>query len=319
MHQMFEKTARASNGHRRVRSTNVVLRRARVWAMAFLGVGLAACGGGGGGGGSNPPTFVAAASDSFSPTTAKDKATKSKDVVLHWHYAVNNGGAISSTLQGVNVSVSITSAEMTIDPADLKRRVALSGPLSGSALGRIFSGNYTAQISEELKSDGKNTFIKNQSLALAFDVSGARQFTVVNVAANTHDISPDYEWPLDSTDLDQQNIGESATADSKGVADFKVTVTDTPPVVRTSVPVSLKDVWTVVEKLPTFEVRGKTYNNVVKVTRETNLPDLTGNLTPVTMTYWVAKGIGMVKGQGVFGVLDVKDVIYELTDTNLSQ
>ena len=81
----------------------------------------------------------------------------------------------------------------------------------------------------------------------------------------------------------------------------------------------MNDTWTVLEKLPSMTVQGKTWNNVVKLSLQTKMADVSGQLTPVTMLYWVAKGVGMIRGQGVFRVVNVDDVIYELTDTNLTQ
>ena len=57
----------------------------------------------------------------------------------------------------------------------------------------------------------------------------------------------------------------------------------------------------------------------IKLSRQTRVPDFSGNLTNVTAYYWVAKGVGMIRGQGIFRILNIDDVVYELTDTNLSQ
>ena len=81
----------------------------------------------------------------------------------------------------------------------------------------------------------------------------------------------------------------------------------------------ISDRWTVLEKLSTMTVQGKNYSNVVKLSRQTRVPDFSGNLTTVTMYYWVAKGVGMIRGEGVYRVLNVDNVVYELVETNLSQ
>jgi len=81
----------------------------------------------------------------------------------------------------------------------------------------------------------------------------------------------------------------------------------------------MNDTWTILNKLPSMTIQGRTYNDVVEVSRQTLLPDLSGQMLPVTMYYWVAKGVGMIKGQGIYRILNIDDVVIELTDTNLVQ
>ncbi len=68
-------------------------------------------------------------------------------------------------------------------------------------------------------------------------------------------------------------------------------------------------------------VSGITYNDVVVVEKYTKVPNITGNhvtMESVTIKYWVAKGIGMIRGYGYFNLLG-EQLDVELVQTNLIQ
>ena len=282
---------------------------------------LTACGGGGGGGGDNNAgaAYTAATSASFSPTTAKDKASKTQDVALHWVYVMNNGQPITASLLGATVSVTVDSLEVTLSPADLKRQVALRGAVSGSVSGTVVAGSYSATVGEDLAFSSGKTVFKNQTAGITLTVSGGGESATAQLTSTIKNFTPPYEWLLDRATLDQLAVGYSETVTSSGSADLNVTITDESPIVRSNLPVAISERWSVLEKLPSMVVRGKTYTSVVRLSRLTKVPDFNGNLVTVTIYYWVAKGVGMIKGQGVYSVLNLSDVIVELVDTNLSQ
>lgn len=286
--------------------------------FAPICLALAACGGGGGGGDS-AVTYQAATSASFSPTTAKDKASASQDVALHWVYAMNNGQPITTTALGATVSITVDSFEVTLNPADLKRQAAFRGAVTGSISGMTATGTYSATVGEELAlSNGKSVF-KSQSVGVTLQLSGGGETATAELTSNLKNFAPPYEWLLDRATLDQLPVGTIETVASSGTADLNVTITGETPIVKSNLPVAINERWSVLEKLPSMVVRGKTYTNVVRLSRLTQLPDFNGNLVPVTTTYWVAKGVGMIKGQGVYSVLNSSTVVVELVDTNLGQ
>ena len=280
---------------------------------------LVACGGGGGGDDGSATTFVAASSASFSPTTAKDKATNSQNVALHWVYTVNDGQPVNANLLGVSVGITVNAIEVTLDPGKLQRLVTLQGPVSGIANGTAFGGTFSASVGEELMFSAGKTVFKNQSAEVNLSLSGGGESGTAKLTAKVGAFTPAYEWLLDRENLDQLPIGDVETVTSSGTADFNIAITDETPIVKLNQPVTVNERWTVLEKLPTMVVRGKSYSNVVKLSRQTRVPDFSGGLTTVTIYYWVAKGVGMIKGMGIYRILNIDDVVYELTDTNLTQ
>jgi hypothetical protein len=277
---------------------------------------LAGCGGGGGGG-TETPTYTAASSASFSPTTARDKASGTQNVTLHWVYAVNNGQPVRASLNDITMAIAVDAVDVTIDPATLKRQVSLHGPVSGTFQGVAFGGGFSASIGEDLTVSGGKTLFARQTAEIDLQISAEGESATAKLTSSVGAFSPGYEWLLDRDNLDQLAVGTVQTVTSTGSADITVDISGDTPIVRRNVPVAVNDRWTVMEKLPSMAVRGTTYANVVKLARQTQVPDLSGTLRTVTIYYWVAKGVGMIRGQGVFRVLNIDDVIYELTETNV--
>ncbi|GEM_PF-6644726 len=289
-------------------------------ALLPFGIALVACGGGGSGGDAPVANaYVAARSTSFSPTTAKDKATNAQNVALHWIYAVNNGQPVKANLLGVSIGIGVNAVEVKLDPVSLQRLVSLQGPITASVNGTSYAGNFSASLGEALLFSAGKTVIQSESAEVNVSLSGGGESGSAKLTAQVGAFAPAYEWFLDRDTLDQLQPGFVQTVTSNGTADFNITVTDEPPIVKSNLPVAINDRWTVLEKLPAMVVQGKSYSNVVKLSRQTRVPDFSGNLTTVTMYYWVAKGVGMIRGQGVYRVLNIDDVVYELTESNLNQ
>lgn len=284
-------------------------------------LGLLACGGGGGdgGGGGSGGSYVAASSESFSPMAARDKAANARSVALRWVYTVNNGQPVRADLLGISVGITFDAIETTIDAGSTQRRTTLKGPVSGSADGVSFSGAYSGTSAEDLTRSAGKTYFSRLLTGVELTLSGGGETGTASLTGTTDGFSPPYEWFLDRESLDSLPIGHTETRASTGSFDFNFEVTGETPIVRTNLPVSVDDRWTVLEKLPTMTVRGRTYANVVKLSLQTRVPDFSGNLTTVTMFYWVAKGIGMIRGEGIFRVLNIDNVVYELVETNLEQ
>ena len=281
---------------------------------------LLACGGGGGGGGDGGGnTYVAATSESFSPMAARDKATKTKNVAMRWVYTVNNGQPVRADLLGISVAIPFTAIEATIDAGSSQRQMTLNGPVTGSADGVNFSGTYNATLTDELSRSAGRTFIKRSLTGIDISLSGGGESGTAKFTAGMGGFVPPFEWFLDRDSLDSLPIGHVETRSANGRFDYNLTITGETPIVGSNVPVAVNDRWTVLAKLPTMTVRGRTYSNVVQLSMQTRVPDLSGKLTDVTMYYWVAKGIGMIRGQGIFRVLNIDNTVIELAKTNLEQ
>jgi hypothetical protein len=292
-----------------------------LWTLVPSCMGLLACGGGGGdsAGAGAPVGYVAASSASFAPTSAKDRATGAQAVAVHWVYAVNDSQPVRADLLGVSIGITFNPIEARLEAGSTQRIVTLQGAIAGSANGTAFTGGYSALVTEDMTVSAGKTAFNTLTSVIDVTLAGGGESATGKVTTNIGGFTPAYEWFLDRAALDQLPIGTVQTITSSGKADFNITVTDEVPIVKTNQPVAVNDRWTVLEKLPSMTVRGKTYTNVVKLSLQTRVPDLSGTLTTVTMYYWVAKGIGMIRGQGIYRVLNIDNVVYELVETNLTQ
>ncbi len=269
------------------------------------------------GGGGDTSSNKSAKSTSFMPITALDNNNQA--VPIHWVYKINNGQPVKAIYNGMNMDFKISLFEVSINPGDLKRHVIMRGQVTGGYQSQTFKGDYSATADENYKIDNGKTYLNNQLLNITLSISEGSESISIQISLNTKSFIPPYEWFLDRETLDQLDIGYTTIFSSISPTDFKIAITGYPDITKTDIPTNTSDTWEIMEKFSSMTVQGKLYNNIVKISRQTILPDMNGNMTPVTMYYWVAKGIGIIKGQGLYRILNVDDMVIELTDTNLIQ
>jgi len=259
---------------------------------------------------------------SFSPIAMV--GDNGKPVKLTWTYLVNRGKPLyfNEVISGVPIKLKLQLGDLTlsIDPNSLKRTVKLSANVSGSATGQV-----NLRITESLlpNSEGK-TLITDQNLRLNsnLDVQGLDVYVVAKVLSH---LSPYSEWFLDRNDLDELAVGTiydeqgevstdiqgdvcASAAGRKLCQDINVSAVSSP------------EQWEIMGQTEQLKVRNVTYANVVEVNRNTVVPAFDGlvngsaNTQPATITYWVAKGVGMVKGYGQYRLFG-QDLLIELKRT----
>jgi len=234
-----------------------------------------------------------------------------------WRYRINNGSPISATYEGIPMDMTFSDLVLSINKTEMIREGSFSGSVYGQA-----SGRFSVDFTENLEPDSSVTLINSQvtNLNMVFSVEG------IEVDVDAHILtlfeSP-VEWFLDNDSLDTLALGTYSpqgvvSASVDGFVDISISGYG-----NENEPVSLNaisdETWTIVQKLDTFTVNGTTYNNVVVVERQTlvpvSLPNNAGN--SISITYWVAKGIGMIKGIGQYQMMG-QPLTIELIDTNLN-
>ena len=255
-------------------------------------------------------------STSFSPIFVKDGAGNLR--TLTWTYQINGGQPLTMvvTNKGVeeNIHMKFSDMKLRIDPVRLQRAasytVALSGFMTGSA--DILGTDQLEPLADKVLVNGENLDMKfNLSaggISMAFLIKLFSGFT------------PSAEWFLDRSDLDALGSGFRFENSVQAVVTGSVRVAfsgrSATNFLNNSAAVS--DRWTVVEFLDRFAVGTRTYPNVVVVERETLLPtgNLDGSVQPARLTYWVARGVGMVKGVGQYHFMG-NPLVIELVDSSL--
>jgi len=123
--------------------------------------------------------------------------------------------------------------------------------------------------------------------------------------------APAAEWFLDRDDLDQLPVGY--VYDEQGQIAWHMagtlkmryggrTVEEPIPTQNAT----SADKWTIIDKQDSIVVLGKEYGDIVKVERETVVPTFglgSGETEHAIITYWVARGVGMVKGVGQYEMM----------------
>ena len=81
---------------------------------------------------------------------------------------------------------------------------------------------------------------------------------------------------------------------------------------------TLTQSWTLREQLPTFQVLGQDYANVVVVESATIAEPANEAPTQDAATFWLAKGIGLIRGEDVVTQSSgTQTTLLELVETNL--
>ncbi len=235
---------------------------------------------------------------------------------LNWTYRINQGAALSADFEGVSLTLQFSTLNLSVNREDMVRRGSFSGSVSGSA-GGSFGVEFTENIlpSDTLAIFNGQTLNMDMSLSAYGETVDIEQFTETSV--NTA-----VEWFLSRSDFDQLATGYGQTVSAGGNISgyLKLSADGYHETTPFSEHVSSMETWKVVEKLNSYTVNKVSYNDVVVVNRQTVMPMATysGDPEPVTITYWVARGIGMIKGIGQFNILG-QPLEIELIGTNLSQ
>lgn len=260
-------------------------------------------------------------SSSFSPTIAV--TSDGSPTTLYWTYRVNGGSPMTTTSEGLTMIMQCSDLQLSINPETLKRIVEFSATVSGGA-----SGSISAYSSEDLIASAGRTLINHQDLRMDMNLSAQGQTISGYMRIITSPTSP-LEWFLDREDLDTLGVGYvfdggNPTASVSVTLDmtFSAPGYGSQPIYETMTePAQYHESWRITGVQDSITVAGKTYYNVVVVERTTLVPDASLSVEsaqPTTITYWVAKGVGMVKGVGQYSIMG-QQMIIELIGTNLSQ
>ena len=261
-----------------------------------------------------------------SPDTGSDSSSSSSsffpltvDAVdtIQWKYRINNGRPLNVSYEGGDLSMQFSGINLSVNNGDMVRRGSFSGSVSGDA-----RGSFTANFTETISQSGNEAVFTGQTIEMDMNLSADGESADVELYAETR-LNNSLEWFLARPDLDQMAFGVyDQTGDVTGTLSGHARVSGGG--YSESIPFSeyvrSVDTWEIVDKLESYSVNGVIYSNVVVVNRYTSLPlgTYSGYQESVTIKYWLAKGIGMIKGVGQYQILgDPLEI--ELISTNLTQ
>jgi hypothetical protein len=280
-------------------------------------IALVVCGSGigiGCGGGDSPP--APAHSSSFFPVrgTADNGGPASE---LQWVYRVNGG---APTPLPTASTVTVRYGDELFRISGMAMTTSLQGTLASTDPATPVSGTTSVQTTDHLSSDSPATVLTRA-------VNSNSSFTVEGMSQATHTMvmyafgPPAEPTFFDRTDLDTLAPGFSETANVQATADITVSVTDSSGtrMLSQTDAIAMGLSWTLDATLPTFQVLGKDYANVVQVHEVNTSTDTTaGSAATVTITAWLAKGVGLIRSETTLdGPNGVQNDILDLVSTNL--
>ncbi|MBI9092163.1 MAG: hypothetical protein JEZ12_23365 [Desulfobacterium sp.] len=233
------------------------------------------------------------------------------DEELVWTYTINQGQKFEVNQNGFSLNFQFSDLQISVGSRAQVRKAYFSGTVSGDARGR-----FSVNVAERLVPSAGSSLVDNSSFDMELSLSAYGESIDMTLDLNVY-FSPAVEWFIDRSDLDTLPIGYvfngDVSADVKGSVSISGYGSQ-----RLDLPYAhSSERWEIIEKLDSITVQGKTYENVVKVKRNTLVPDLaaTGS-NEMEVVYWVAKGVGMIKGIGQYQYGGMPLTI-ELKDTNL--
>jgi hypothetical protein len=255
-------------------------------------------------------------SPSFFPVRGTTAAGMPTDE-LEWIYRMNGGDPTPISPTG---GVTVRYADHRVRLAGTTLTKALYGKVANTD-GSGWAGDVSSASTDHLSSDSPATVLARDLELRSSLVAAGSPLTIFRVAL-TYDFgaipAPTF---YDRTDLDTLAVGYSESvslsAVQKGTHTVMFESTNQTSPIDQSATVSLS--WSVDAVLPTFEVLGKTYANVVRVNETMMSSSIAGDPTNRSSLIWLAKGVGMIRAQtrGVVASGVSESDTYELTRTNL--
>lgn len=267
-----------------------------------------------------PESGQASERDSFYPIYLTNN--RGKQIKLRWTYIINERRPLTVNESGVELTFHLSRLQVIVNPKMSRRSAVLTARISGRA-----SGTATMQAIERLKvtEDGKIT-VTRQSLNVVANLLADGQSATVAVDLLARLIPP-REIVLDRDDLDRYEIGHEFGNPVPIMVKVKGSVCAEAAGQRRCSPINQKGVspeyWKIIDFVPTLTVGGRTYTDVVAVKSVAVVPGVNnvsggGNASTdaTETTYWLARGIGMIKGVGQYNFFG-QPLEVELQATNI--
>ncbi len=258
------------------------------------------------------------ASTSYFPVNSPDPLIDT----LRWQYVFSNE-SITSTID--NGSVSINLGTLMVEQANTQpteRVVQYSAPVVIQIANTSATGTISTILSQDLTDIDGRTHTSTLDTNVLIAISATDEFDRLETEV---DLAIDYPQPaeifVDQSDLNER-IGEVFTqqvsANVAGFISIKDGFLDADIRQLPSNSATVTETYTVTRTLPSLTVQGTIYNDVVEVDYSYNqLNPQTGSLEPTTTTYFLARGIGMIKATNISQLYGTP-LDWELLSTNLT-
>jgi hypothetical protein len=261
-------------------------------------------------------------SDSFSPSTGALSDGRAAER-LWWTYQLHDGEPLHVSQAGADVTFDFGIAELVIEPQENLRTLELSAIITSSAPGVLVQGTMDLRIEDQLQlGGGAGTGFVSERLLMTERLTSGDESLEFSLDLHVTPTRP-FDWVVDRADLGLAPIGTTFELVTDVVVGGSIALNENGrrqqrPIEDTTVTVS--DVWTVVGSRESLTVDGVEYRDIVDVERRAPATNpMTGTLEQRTVTYSVAKGVGLVHATNLASLPVAADVTWQLLDTNLQR
>jgi hypothetical protein len=291
------------------------LARTSTWSAlavnAVLLAGTQGCGG-------NEP-LQPAHSTSFYPVRGTADSGAAADT-LHWVYRINGGQPITSTTSP-GTTIQFNDEDVTAEGGSTVK-TSVEATLASTNGGTTASGHESLDETDQVTPGSSPATISERDVNLTISVAaGSVQVSAMQMVKYMY--TPPQATFFDRDDLDSLAIGFTESQDTQVAVTGTATASATGEATQSqtvSMTIPSSTTWVLVAKLPTLQVLGHDYTNVVEVqTTGTATDPMTATTQQANASIWLAKGIGMIREQESGTTFDsTGPVTVELVSTNLA-
>lgn len=244
---------------------------------------------------------------------------------FYWNYLVNNGNPVTGVVDDITLSFDFTQYRVTFHGNSLTHRTVINADLSGSF---YYAGQYYA-VSGFLDMLGTNNYVQD-ALGLYVESSEADMLVSLTVlgqelrmtadatTTSLGELLIDFPWQDDLYELPVGTVYNHWVSSGWLSGSYRVTMsgaTQEQGTLSGAFNPSIR--FEIIDKLPQYSLRGRSYQDVVVVLSSVLTPDPYGGpSTYVDSTMWLAPGVGVIRSYETDPMLE-DPIEIVLIDTNL--
>ncbi|NCD34187.1 MAG: hypothetical protein EOL87_12340 [Spartobacteria bacterium] len=233
-------------------------------------------------------------SDCYFPLFAEDISSSSSS--FSWNYSVNGGQPLSFD------GSSISAQPFTVTSSPMSFLCTRSGTITGTSSGED-SGTVSSSLAESYAKVNGKTVLNTSTTMVQSDTTARDGTRTIGILTMTRTPSSGAaELLILKKTLADYSVGYTETVPFSMDVAVQITTqrgSDTESWGGESV-TSLTETWTVKAKPAIRTVSGTTYRDVICVERLTKTLNENAELVSVTITYWLAKGVGVIESSGEY-------------------
>lgn len=258
-------------------------------------------------------------SDSYFPIDAISTSSSALPTELNWSYRLAGGNSITVPSSSGSVFAEFQEYKIVVDTNESTRKAVLNGAIVVTADDEDYPGSYRVELTEFYETNSTGETVQERiNIFLDFTLTDDSGNVVFQSNMTLQPLEPVLVF-FDRTDFSEL-IGFRFGQQIAGVHTTG-TLTQTAKLTQTidTIGASTNYLYEVVEILDVLQVQGAEYSDVVVIDYTYDAFDsLTNQTIQTTSRIYLARGIGMVKGENIHSFYGAP-LSWELVQTNLEQ